>query len=73
MIRLTYTKPNTIGTYYSEDFESYPENKIELLCENLANKGWELSEITGSSSKTGTIECTHDYYADIILIDWKLI
>lgn len=73
MIKLEYSRPNTIGTYYSETFDSYPEEQIERLCEKLADAGWELSELSGSSSRQGTIECTHESEADVKLITWQTI
>lgn len=73
MIKLEYSRPNTIGVYYSETFDAYPEDKIERLCEQLADKGWKLSELSGSTAKHGVIEATHDYEADIKLITWETV
>lgn len=73
MIRLTVKRPNTVGVTLTKDFETpaecelYVERKVELL----ADMGWSLSEISGSSSTHGTIECTHDDRADTLLISWR--
>lgn len=73
MIRLTVSRPNTIGVTYSADFDSYAdaEETIERRCERLADRGWELSELRGSTSRGGTIEATHDHEADVLLISWR--
>lgn len=73
MIKLEYSRPNTIGVYYTETFDEYPEEKIERLCERLADDGWNLSELSGSTSKQGAIECTHDDQADVKLITWETV
>lgn len=73
MIRLTVTRPNTIGETYAAEFDSYAdaEETIERRCERLADRGWELSELSGSTTRKGTIECTHDGEADVMLIRWE--
>ena len=73
MIKVTLNRPNTIGTYLTKEFETFKdaEQFIESRCESLANRGWELSEIKGSSSKAGVVECTHDFEADVLLIEWR--
>lgn len=73
MIRLTVERPNTIGITLTREFDAYPEDWIERQCERLADKGWELSELSGSTSRSGTIECIHDHEADSLLIHWRTI
>lgn len=75
MLKLTITKPNTIGTLSEREYPDYnhAEDFIERTCERLADKGWQLSELQGSTSKHGIIEATHDYEADILLIEWEQV
>jgi len=72
MLVLRFIRPNTTGVTFKREFSSYSdaEDFIEKRCEKLANNGWDLSELSGSNSLKGSIECTHDYEADILLIDW---
>ena len=69
MVRVTMEKPNTIGVYFTKDFDSYPEDWIEYKCERLADQGYELTELKSSTSQ-GLIEATHDDQADVTLIKW---
>jgi hypothetical protein len=73
MIKLKYIRPNTVGVTFEDTFDSYAECEelIERRCERLADQGWELSELKGSDSRNGTIECTHDDQADVLLIQWR--
>lgn len=75
MLVLTATRPNTIGQVMCKEYDSYSdaENYIERRCESLADRGWELNELSGSNSERGTIECTHDNEADILLIEWYTV
>lgn len=75
MIRLTVERPNTIGVTQTREYDSYSEAEewIERQAERLADKGWELSELRGSTSREGTIECTHDHHADVLLITWETV
>ena len=75
MLKLTVSRPNTIGTYVAKEFDSYSsaENYIERQVERLADKGFECSEIAGSNSRSGAIECTSDSEADILVIEWTTV
>lgn len=73
MIKLTISRPNTIGDTFEHVYDTYPEDFIEKRCEKLADKGWEVSELPGSTTKSGCIEATHDYEADILLIQWVTV
>jgi len=75
MLVLTVTRPNIIGQIVRKEYDSYSdvENYIERRCESLADQGWELSELSGSTSERCTIECTHDNEADILLIEWYTV
>lgn len=75
MIRLTVERPNTIGVTQTRDYDSYSEAEewIERQAERLADKGWDLHELSGSGSRSGTIECTHDDVADVLLISWETV
>lgn len=72
MLKVTIERPNTLGVTATKEFESYADAKtwIEGKCERLADKGWELSELSKSTSTKGVIEATHDYEADVLLIRW---
>lgn len=75
MLKLRISRPNTIGTTYEWEYANYAEAEefIERRCEQLANQGWELSELPESTSLEGIIEATHDKYADTLLIEWRTI
>ena len=73
MLKLQIVRPNTIGTTVTKEFENYSaaEDYIERKVERLADNGWECTELQGSNSNEGAIECTHDYKADILIIQWS--
>ena len=75
MLKLTISRPNTIGITKTKEFESYAhaEDYIERTVEALADKGWDITELEHSTSWQGTIECTHDHEADILIIEWETI
>ena len=76
MIRLTISRPNTIGVFSRKTFETYSgecEEYIERYVENRVDRGWDATEIHGSTSKGGIIELTHDNEADIVLIQWETL
>ncbi len=75
MLKLQIVRPNTVGTTFTVEYENYSaaEDFIETRCERLADKGWELTELPGSTSKQGCIEATHDFEADILLIQWETV
>lgn len=75
MIRFTKSRPLSLGTVSTEYFDTYSElePKLERLMERLADRGYNLSELTGSNSKQGTIEVTHDAEADVTLYSWETV
>lgn len=75
MIKVQINRPCSIGVTATKYFESYSEAEptIERIAENRANNGWNISELKNSNSKQGVIECTHDDFADIILIEWETV
>lgn len=75
MLKLTMTRPNTVGTLSEREYDDYnhAEDFIERTCEHLADKGWELSELQGSTSNHGIIEATHNHHADTLLIEWEQV
>lgn len=75
MLKLTVSRPNSIGTYITKEFDSYndAETYIETRVEKLADSNWECTELEGSNSKCGTIECVHDDQADAIVIEWDTV
>lgn len=73
MILVKIIRPNTVGTTFQREFDTYPEDFIERRVEKLCDNGWEATELSGSTTKSGTIELTHDYEADIMLITWETI
>lgn len=74
MLKLTISRPNTIGVYIIKEYDSYSEaeNYIESKVESLVNKGFEVNKLSGSNSQSGTIEAMHDNEADVLLIQWRL-
>lgn len=72
-MKLTIERPNTIGVTFTREYECYSdaEEFIERKCEQLADNGWELTELKGSNPKQGCIEAIHDNEADILLIQWE--
>lgn len=75
MLKLTISRPNTIGTTFEREYDSYndAEDFIERKVEKLADDDWEVTELKGSNSKAGTIEATHDNVADSVIIEWTTI
>jgi hypothetical protein len=75
MLKLTLSRPSTVGTILTKRFDSYSsaEDYLERKVESLADKGYECSELTGSNSRNGTIECVSDFEADILVIEWTTV
>ena len=73
MLSLKFIRPNTVGEIFSKEFENYSdaEDLIERKVERMADRGWNVTELRGSNSKNGRIECTHDNEADIFIIKWN--
>ena len=75
MLKLSIIRPNTIGTTLAKEFDDYgsAEDYIERRVEKLADSGWNVTELKGSTSQEGCIECVHDDVADILLIQWETV
>lgn len=73
MLEFTIERPNTTGVTYHEEFEKYSDLEpwLERFIEIRADKGWQFSELKGSSSKSGTIEGVHEDVADVMLLRWR--
>lgn len=75
MLRLTISRPNSVGITYQKEFDTYAEASlyIERRCAHLSDKGWELSPMFKSSILNGGIEAVHGDEADLLLIQWSTI
>ena len=75
MIRLTIAKPLSVGTITTKDYANYAllEPSIERAMERLADRGYDICELPGSNSKSGTIEVTRDDLADILVYQWDTL
>ena len=75
MLLLKVIRPNTVGVTFTREFEGYAEAEafIERKWERLADLNWKVSELKGSSSREGSIECTHDHEADVLIITWETL
>lgn len=73
MFIVEVVRPCTTGITHSQEFGSFrdAEDWFERYAERLADKGWDLSDLDGSSSERGAYEATHDDVADRIVVRWR--
>jgi hypothetical protein len=70
---LTISRPNTIGIFYADEYDSFAELEqyLEKRFERMADQGWQLSDLPGSDSFSGITEATHDEEADVMVFKWS--
>lgn len=68
MYTLTATRPNTIGEFYRNSFESYGdlEEFLEKRIRFLAKENW-----LATSRLENSVELVNDNYADVIYLEWR--
>lgn len=75
MFLVEIVRPCTVGVTHSKEFDSFrdAEDYFERYAERLADRGWDLCDLDGSTVDRGAYEATHDDVADRIVVRWKRV
>jgi hypothetical protein len=71
-MRVSISRPNTVGVTRTEEFE-YSADACAWIHGRLghwADLGWECGPAEGDA-RSGSFELTHDDVADVIVIAWE--